>query len=160
MTHDQLIIAASAWLRKKQQTIVITDLVSGGYEIPDAIGFATRGSTLVEVKVSRSDFLADRHKPWRRNPERGMGNLRYYLTTPGLIKVNELPEKWGLLELTGPRVRVVKEAAYRPSNRLSEIRLLMSAMRRIAHQASEGLAVKCYTIPNPKAKATLGIMPL
>ena len=160
MTHDQLILAAATWLRKKQQSIVITDLVSGGYEIPDAIGFATRGTTLIEVKISRSDFLADRDKPWRREPSRGMGNLRYYLTTPSLIKLDELPDKWGLLELTGPRMRVVKEASYRPSNQTSEIRLLMSAMRRIAQQAPKGIAVKCYTIPNPKAKSTLGIKPL
>ena len=42
-------------------------------------------------------FLADRSKPHRLNPEMGMGKYRYYICPTGLIKPEELPEKWGLI---------------------------------------------------------------
>lgn len=55
------------------------------------------GTFLLEAKTSRSDFLADRSKPHRLNPELGMGKYRYYICPTGLIKTEELPEKWGLI---------------------------------------------------------------
>lgn len=55
------------------------------------------GTFLLEAKTSRSDFLADRNKPHRANPEQGMGKYRYYICPTGLIGANELPEKWGLI---------------------------------------------------------------
>ncbi|WP_335971636.1 adenylosuccinate synthase [Acinetobacter pittii] len=55
------------------------------------------GTFLLEAKTSRADFLADRFKPHRLNPELGMGKYRYYICPTGLIKTEELPEKWGLI---------------------------------------------------------------
>lgn len=55
------------------------------------------GTTLIEVKTSRSDFLVDKKKPHRLNPATGMGKWRYYLCPEGVIKVEDLPPKWGLL---------------------------------------------------------------
>lgn len=55
------------------------------------------GTFLLEAKTSRSDFLADRSKPHRANPEQGMGKYRYYICPNDLIKPEELPEKWGLI---------------------------------------------------------------
>lgn len=55
------------------------------------------GTFLLEAKTSRADFLADRSKPHRLNPELGMGKYRYYICPTGLIKTEELPEKWGLI---------------------------------------------------------------
>lgn len=55
------------------------------------------GTFLLEAKTSRSDFLADRTKPHRVNPEQGMGKYRYYICPTGLIKPEELPDKWGLV---------------------------------------------------------------
>lgn len=55
------------------------------------------GTFLLEAKISRSDFLADRNKPHRINPEIGMGKYRYYICPTGLIKIDELPDKWGLI---------------------------------------------------------------
>ena len=53
--------------------------VSG--EMPDAIGWkrASR-SVLVECKISRADFLADRDKPFRQKSDLGLGCERFYLT--------------------------------------------------------------------------------
>lgn len=55
------------------------------------------GTFLLEAKTSRSDFLADRNKPHRLNPELGVGKYRYYICPTDLIKLHELPEKWGLI---------------------------------------------------------------
>lgn len=55
------------------------------------------GTFLLEAKTSRSDFLADKNKPHRLHPESGMGKYRYYICPTGLIKPEELPEKWGLI---------------------------------------------------------------
>lgn len=84
----------------------------GTGEIPDAIGFRPvdplGGSTVVEVKVTRADFLADRTKPHRMAG--GMGRWRYYLTPAGLVTTVELPPGWGLLEVVGPRDRILPRA--------------------------------------------------
>lgn len=55
------------------------------------------GSVLVEVKVSRSDFLRDNHKPHRQPGNGGLGDFRYYLSPEGIITLDDLPDGWGLL---------------------------------------------------------------
>lgn len=95
----------------------------GASESPDAIGWKNHGwSILVECKVSRADFLADLKKPHRVNPDGGMGQTRYFLTPPGLLKVDELPATWGLLEVRGRFVRVVHEPEKRGSLSLERCR--------------------------------------
>jgi hypothetical protein len=73
-------------------------------ETPDAIGFRAgahdAASVLVEVKTSRNVFLVDRKKPHRLQPEKGMGLYRYFFAQEGLIEIAELPEQWGLIEVT------------------------------------------------------------
>lgn len=61
-----------------------------------ANGFSV-GTVLIEAKTSRSDFLADRKKPHRMQPETGIGKWRYYICPTDLIKPKDLPEKWGLI---------------------------------------------------------------
>ncbi|NID14985.1 hypothetical protein [Luteibacter yeojuensis] len=111
MTHADLVERAGAWLRGAAGCkIVMTELaaVCRSGEIPDAIGWREGGTILVEAKTSRADFLADRKKPFRREPERGMGTLRFFLAPAEMIRPNELPPRWGLLEVRGRRVfRVV-----------------------------------------------------
>lgn len=70
-------------------------------ESPDAIGFRPDGcSILIEVKVSRSDFLSDKKKPHRVNPETGMGSYRFFACPEGIILPEDLPPKWGLFYFT------------------------------------------------------------
>lgn len=70
---------------------------SGGWcpERCDAVLFTSSSCFMVETKISRSDFLADFKKQHRQ--EGGVGNYRYYDCPIGLIKPEELPEKWGLI---------------------------------------------------------------
>ena len=60
---------------------------------------------MIEVKVSRSDFFADKKKPERKAG--GVGTYRFYLAPAGLIAVTDLPESWGLLEFNGRSVQMV-----------------------------------------------------
>lgn len=71
---------------------------SGGWcpERCDAILFTSGASFMIETKISRSDFLADSKKA-HRSDGCGVGNYRYYACPTGLIKPEELPEKWGLI---------------------------------------------------------------
>lgn len=119
-THKQLCEIARMWLKRSLNAnapacdIVFVETknnVSG--EIVDAIGFKVtgiaKGSTIVEVKTSREDFFKDQHKPHRRNPELGLGLYRYFMVPKGLISIDELPEKWGLIEVSNKcMIKVVK----------------------------------------------------
>lgn len=108
MSHDELVGRAARWLKTRFGCgVVATELRCQSSEEPDAIGFRYGGtwSVLVEVKVSRSDFLADRKK--QRHHVRGMGQERWYLTPPGLVRPEELPDGWGLAE-ADKVIRVVK----------------------------------------------------
>lgn len=95
MTHKQLVEIAYRWVLKNGSVgIAFKELKSLSNEIPDVIGFGGWHSILIECKVSRSDFLSDKKKPHRA---KGMGDWRFYCCPKGLIKVSELPEKWGLI---------------------------------------------------------------
>jgi hypothetical protein len=61
------------------------------------MGDSHDGSVVVEVKTSRSDFLADFKKPHRSGDTVGIGMYRYYMCPEGVIRPDELPERWGLL---------------------------------------------------------------
>jgi len=107
--HAELCAIAVRWLRRPHSAggpgcLVAVSEVAGGWtgEIPDAIGFShswgEEGATVIEVKVSRSDFLADRKKPHRQDGQ-GMGTWRYFMAPEGLIAVEELRAGWGLIEV-------------------------------------------------------------
>lgn len=132
MTHNDIVRRAEKWLRGTNRcTVVLCE--TGVGEMPDAIGWTRGGmSILVECKVSRSDFLRDKHKPWRRNPDIGMGEQRYYMSPPGIISIDDLPEKWGLCEVFPKQVRVRRNALHFQvaRGRWCERRLLIKSLAR------------------------------
>ena len=69
MTHDQLVARAKHWLLNTYGCgfafAELTACTNSG-EIPDAIGFKYGHSILVECKTSRSDFLSDKKKTFRK----------------------------------------------------------------------------------------------
>ena len=135
MTHSQLVERAVRWLRWYRCGVVLSEQACTSGEMPDAIGWkqACR-SVLVECKVSRADFLADRAKPFRLKPEKGVGSERFYLTPPGLMKVEELPAGWGLLELRRGRVELVQASAKNLRTATGfryEMNLLLASLRRV-----------------------------
>ena len=92
------------------------------------------GTVLVECKVSRSDFLADKAKPHRHVG--GIGNWRYYMAPEGLISPNELPEKWGLVEVNARGHLKTRVGAYTDSNYELQ-RQRLAAMRHESETARE-----------------------
>jgi hypothetical protein len=135
MTHAKLVSRAVHWLRHYRCGVVLSEQACVSGEMPDAIGWKKAcHSVLVETKVSRADFLADRGKPFRLRPEMGVGCERYYLAPRGLIGIAELPAGWGLLELWGREIERVKASAKNLRSDAgfeSEMNLLLASLRRV-----------------------------
>jgi hypothetical protein len=136
VTHGQLIKAAERWLRGQRCRIVLSEQTADSGEVPDVIGWkADCRSVVIECKVSRADFFADQQKVVRRKPHLGMGCERYYLVPKGLLKADELPGCWGLLEFSKREV-VLSVRSGRHSQRtelglLAEMELLLASLRRV-----------------------------
>lgn len=136
MTHAQLVTRAVEWLRRYGCGIVLSEQACVSGEVADAIGWkgACR-SIVVECKLSRSDFLADRTKPFRQNAELGLGCERWYLAPAGLLSDADLPQHWGLLESRAGKLHVVVKASRRnqrtSAGLLYEMNLLLASLRRV-----------------------------
>jgi hypothetical protein len=135
MTHQRLVEKAVGWLRQYGCGVVLSEQSSASGETPDAIGWK-RGchSVLVECKISRSDFLIDKQKPFRAQGASGMGCERFYLTPAGLLALDELPPGWGLLELRGREIEPVSWSAKdlrRARGFRCEMNLLLASLRRV-----------------------------
>lgn len=141
MTHSECVEYAAIYLSKRCK-VVFPEFFTHNEEIPDVFGFSTgiirNGrwdggvySRLIEVKISRSDFLADKNKSFRRRPEKGMGDFRHYCCPKGLISKEEVPSGWGLLYVNpNGQVRQVKESAMHGRDINSELYLLYYYARR------------------------------
>ncbi|MDO6389017.1 hypothetical protein Q4E40_02675 [Pontibacter sp. BT731] len=140
MTHQELVEIGYRWLLNKASCgIAFKELHSNTPtgEQPDVIGFGSWGhSVLIECKVSRPDYMADHKKRFRKQPHKGMGKFRFYLTPAGLITARELPDNWGLLYADNNKITVAHNpyGAFNQSpfkqNLLAEHGLLYSALRR------------------------------
>jgi hypothetical protein len=145
MTHSELVEIARQWLiRRKRCAIVTTEVATCASEQPDALGWNGWHSTLVECKVSRSDFRADSEKHFRQFPANGMGCERYFLIPKGLVARDEIPVKWGVLEYDGKRVKIARKSEHHEHRPQAEILILSSLLRRIGQAAPSGVSIKCY----------------
>jgi hypothetical protein len=65
-THQQLCDRALRWLSGTRRCEPVFAGIASCSEVPDAIGwsscYAHEGSTVIECKISRSDFYAERKK--------------------------------------------------------------------------------------------------
>ena len=86
-----------------------------GRVFADAVAFGlwpSHGHTVegIEIKVSRSDFLAEMAKPEKSQPVFQYCD-RWWLAVPkGLVAPAEVPDTWGVLELNGDRLVTRKKA--------------------------------------------------
>ncbi len=140
ISHKELVQRAFSYLKYTLDcSVVFKERVASASENPDAIGFKSSFSFLIECKSSRADFFADRKKWFRRSTEKGMGYERYFMAPVGLLEPSEIPDGWGLLEVyeipPSCRNRTVKVAAksdrFYESNLRNEVSYLVSAIRRI-----------------------------
>jgi len=147
-THVQPVEIARKWLSKQLHCgYVVTEVTSSAGEIPDALGLRADYTVLVECKVSRNDFLADKKKLFRQSYEDGMGDFRFYLCPVGMIKEDDLPQGWGLLYWDGKKVAQIvgpsgniwsrQKNFIFTKNRDKEYRLIYSCLRRIAKEKGE-----------------------
>lgn len=98
-SHSELVNLGYKWCLSRCG-FAFKELVTLSSETPDVIGFNSNGTFLLEAKCSRSDFFADKKKSFRENPFMGMGDWRFFICEKGLIKINELPKHWGLIEVS------------------------------------------------------------
>ena len=136
MTHAQMVSLAIDWLRRYRCGVVLSEQACASGEMPDAIGWKGKcRSVVVECKVSRADFLADRSKPFRQNSEIALGCERFYMAPAGLIAPPELPAGWGLLECVGRKVEMTVKPPRRslrsPAGMKHEMNLLLASLRRV-----------------------------
>ena len=130
--HHQLCVAGAEWLRKQKRNYqtcpkkpcwgpcqksgccnrfkyVAVELCTWSGELTDVWALGNyNDSTIIEVKTSHSDFLADKKK-WCRSKEfeeKGYcaGSYRWYLCPKSIISKDELPDGWGLLYWDGNKV--------------------------------------------------------
>lgn len=140
--HSNLCVLAGNWLRQSGRIsppackFTAVEMVSMNQETPDVFGFNSWVTVLIEVKVSRSDFFADRKKYFRIHPEIGMGGLRFYCCPEGLIKPEEIPENWGLLYEIDGKIKKIKDAKYQENDLKAALTFMYSILRR--------------EVPNPK----------
>ncbi len=144
-THMKLVESAYRWVLKNSSCGVAfkelnTTACNGEY--PDVIGFGAWGhSVLIECKTSRSDFHADKKKMFRQYPSQGMGTQRFYCCPTNLLKVEDLPEGWGLIYINERFKATCVHSPYKGNinerhggfekNLKAEHGLMYSALRRL-----------------------------
>lgn len=133
MTHKEAVRRMSTWLQNTGKCpIVVSELATANGETPDVIGFKGIGnSTVIECKVSRADFLADKAKIFRRYSEMGMGDHRYIACPEGVAEAADMPDGWGLLRIEEHYIKQKLGSSLFEANKRAEIALLMSALRRV-----------------------------
>jgi len=136
MTHTQMVSLAVNWLRRYGCGVVLSEQICLSGETPDAIGWKGRcHSVVVECKLNRADFLADRSKPFRQRPNIGLGCERFYMVPAALIREEELPPDWGLLECAGKKVELRVKSPERNQRSKTglqyEMNLLLASLRRV-----------------------------
>ncbi len=139
ISHRELVERAFLYLYTIGCSVRFKERITSISENPDVMGFGGRQfSVLIECKASKADFLADNKKWFRKRPQDGMGYERYFMAPVGMLKPSEIPKGWGLLEVyeKTPRMNrrvciAVDAEAFQERNRESEIKYLVSAIRRI-----------------------------
>lgn len=133
LSHNAIVRRIGHWLRhSKGCNIVLLELKTANHEIPDALGFHGSGeSILVECKASRSDFLADKQKIFRQMPAQGMGDLRFFAGPPEVFRDDDITDGWGILKIHDKHISLAKAPEAQPSNKRAEVKMLMSAIRRL-----------------------------
>ena len=163
MTHVQLVEKAVQWLRAHGCGVILSEQACASGEMPDAIGWKrVCHSVLVECKVSRADFLADREKPFRQKSHLGMGCERYYLVPAGLLRQEELPKGWGLLEFQRRQVATIQPSASNLRTAVGfrhEMNLLLASLRRVEIRIEPQTLTEFLKWKNRMADYNRGMLP-
>lgn len=166
LSHSDLCAVAARWAMswRRPKLVAVEPAFYG--ERPDIFTADETGHTSVfEVKVSRSDWLSDRKKKWRR-PGCGLGYWRAFIAPAGLIDVDEVPDNWGLIEHRcsmdrGHWLTVVREPQPNPErNHEQEIAALIWLARRATADVNPGVWWKPYDPAWSLTKIPNGLPPV
>lgn len=155
MTHAELIRLARNWLwalpptdERRRVAVVGTEISSPhAAESPDVFGIANDGTSfLIECKVSRADFLADRNKE-HRSAERLLGTYRWFCGVSGIIEPHELPKGWGLIQVVaGKLVERIPAPTNVNVDHEAEKALLVSVLRNVWRGGRvRGVGMRAYS---------------
>ena len=151
------------WLRRYRCGVVLSEQACVSGEMPDAIGWKKAcHSVLVECKVSRADFIADRDKECRKKPKHGVGCERYYLVPQGLVRIEELPSGWGLLEASHGQIVITKRSAKNLRSAIGfqhEMNLLLASLRRVEVRIEPQSITDFLKWKNRMAEYNRGVLP-
>ena len=129
---------------------------------PAPKGSARCHSVLVECKISRADFLADRGKAFRQKRELGLGCERFYLAPMGLLRPEELPAGWGLLGCCGRKIEIVRTANKKMRGATGlhyEMNLLLASLRRVEIRIEPQTITEFLKWKNRMAEYNRGTLP-
>jgi hypothetical protein len=140
MTHAEMVRRARNWLwsldptaDRARPSVVCTEVSSSrSAENPDVFGVGPDGLTyLIECKVNRSDFLADRAKP-HRAADLHLGSYRWFCAPSGIIQTHELPTGWGLLQIVNAKlVQRIEPTRMDDVDREAELSIMVSVLRNV-----------------------------
>lgn len=141
MTHTQLVRRIANWLKAGGRCggsqgwaptckVVCAELHTLTSETPDVIGWTGGSSVLIECKISRSDFHADKNKLFRKFEEQGMGDYRFFAAPEGILTPDDMPDGWGLIEAR-KRIHQLKPCIPKAANKRCEVTMLVSVLRRL-----------------------------
>lgn len=113
VTKEIQLLLSKTEVLKFNQPCENVKFLFGDYE-SDVLSLNKNGYlTEFEVKVSRTDFLADKNKnKWQNYKDRiesRMCNYFVYVCPEGLIKDTELPEFAGLMYVINQRLKLIKK---------------------------------------------------
>lgn len=122
------------------------------YEVPDATGarqrrwadavamglWPSKGLDLhgFEIKISRSDWLHELKKPEKAEAIQQYCDYWWLVAgNPDVVKLEELPSTWGLIERSGKKLRIVRQPEKLNARAVS--RDFLAALLRRAHEQDE-----------------------
>ncbi len=139
MIYNDLVKLAEEWLRESSSLdtkpylnscgAVISGSGNSATEKPYAIGFTSGISILIECKLNHSDFAVGKRKTVHLDSG-DMGDYKFYLIPKGLVKTDNIPAKYGLLEVENNLISIVREPEFIGGHKESEVALLASVVRR------------------------------
>lgn len=99
--------------------------------------FPSRGMEIhgVEVKHARSDWIRELKQPDKSTDVQQYCDRWWIAATPGVVKIEELPITWGLLELKDGKLRQVKAAPVLEAKPVS--RTFMASVLRSAGKVDD-----------------------
>jgi hypothetical protein len=107
-------IQKALWQHYKRYKYLFSNIYIGYFEA-DFVAISKAGYTYeIEIKVSRSDFFND-FKKGDKHKKYASGDIhspnRFYFATPkGLLKLEEIPDYAGLIEINNDYFKIVKSA--------------------------------------------------